>query len=451
MPNLDIFGGKPLSAYHNNGVARRSTTTAASSNFIKEFRTGSKESMIAAFNILNTQGLERSALLSTLSSAWNKVVYNLFKAKVVKKEGANGKKGTFTLTKRFVTRKGVRKDLNTVEYFRARHPKLFKIYIESFNQYLNMSPAQGGVVVKYSPENPGQLIDNKFEIQHYKKFNRYSLPQMQNILRFLKDAHYDSVRDLAIAATSGNSGLSKNRAQSGGLYAPIGNTNYSVMTLYAMFKKLAKTNPGHPAYGTLSRAFSGVPVVSPIKIKGRGMGVAEKEAERKRHHNEKVVFKRALSSMVGKLDNVASEVSRAMDTASSNRNTALSHKKEATAQRFAQMVSQLGVNTVYQKGVFNSLNPEDRKFANGVVLSVRKRFNPEGKTLGSISQDVNTNALKVRGTRARDAVRTIKATRRGVPAQGGSLSSSRLSSMSSSSLSSSRDDFSRDDSEFSFY
>jgi hypothetical protein len=452
MPKLDIFGGKPLSAYHNTGVARRSTTTDASANFIREFRTGSKDSMIQAFNTMGLQGVEKSSVLSTLSNAWNKVVYSLFKAKTAKKDVGGGKKVVVEVRKNFVSRKGARQSLNTVAYFRARHPKLFRIYVESFNTYLNMSPAQGGVVVSYNPENPGDLVSNKFAIEHYKKFNKYSLTQMQNILRFLKDAHYDKVRDLAVKATNPSKGLGLNRAQSGPLYAPIGGTGYSVMTLYAMFKKLGKSNPGHPAYRVLSSAFSDVPTVAPIKIKGRGMGAAEKDAERARHASEKKSLKSALSRKAGQLDAVAGQVQQAMATANANRSRASSAKKEATAQRFAQIVRQVGADIQYARGVFDRLSPEDKKFANGVVLSVRKRFGARinSSTLGVISNDVSANALRQSGApAARHAkLSAIKAARRRT---GGSLSSSRLSSMGSSSFSSSRDDFSRDESDFSFY
>ena len=470
MSKYDIFGGKPLSAYYADGVSRRSSTTNATAAFLAAFRNpnGGKEAAIAAFapirayirsskdQRVSPQQTELKSVVATLSNAWNKVVYNFFHAKrtkVTKMVGGVEKKFVVEISKKH---KG--KDLNTVQYFRARHPKLFKLYLQSFKQYLAGSPSEGGVVVKNDPHSVGNkgIVNTQYGIVHYKKIGHYNDQQLDNIIRFLKDAHYDKLANLAHTATTGK--LATNRGNDA-LYGKVGGTRYSVMTLYAMFRKLSKkankSATENQVLATLSQLFAGVTPFAKTPIRGRDLSVQNKQRIAQEDKDRHAQFKVDLNEVAkdANLQQVAEEVQAQMDQVATNRAGRSASKKNASYQRFLQVVAGIPDNASYEalKQQVKNRNPEDSKFLNGYLLALR-RVSGLGKdafnasTLGDFKgfADGNKNVVSRRNVARRQTLAT-----RGVPRFGGSLSSSRLSSMNSSSLSS-RSASSFDDTEFTF-
>lgn len=476
MSKYDIFGGKPISAYHADGVSRRSTTTALTAGFVKAFRDprASKEQAVSAFGPIlayirggaksaqGEQQTELKSVVATLSNAWNKVVYNFFHAKQAKKVVMVG--GVEKKMKVEVRKMHKNNSLNTVEYFRARHPKLFKSYLKSFKQFLSGTPSEGGVVVSNDTSSVGKkgLVNRQYGIVHYKKLGHYNDNQIYNIIRFLKDAHYDSMSHLADRATTGK--LAQNRSNNV-LYAKVAGTRYSVMTLYAMFRKLSKksgkTTIENEVHSELSRLFAGVTPFAKTPIRGRDYSRENKdrivEQDKQRHKQ----FKADLTSVGNNanLDGVAMRVAVLIDQVATSRARQRQNNKGASYERFMQIVDGMSDNTSYsqlKQSVKDDRSPEDSKFLNGYLLALRRRspyskeeFNQQNlgyfKRVGAESgRDNLTNNQLPR----RNIDRRVKLAQRGVP-RGGSLSSSRLSSMSSSSLSS-RNASSFDDSEFTF-
>jgi len=176
-----------------------------------------KKSVNVGYNRGSTENKVKSYLNGVFTGAWKRVVNHFFVIKQVKESNDDGF-GSHTKTKVFLytDRKGKTHTLNSIEYFKKKHPRLYKRYLETFHVL-----KQGGVV----SESDGQL-----GFVQRSKFEKYSSDEKTAILAFLSYAHY--------GGKTGNvsTGLTTNRGDN----QRYGDSRQRILGALATVRKLAK-------------------------------------------------------------------------------------------------------------------------------------------------------------------------------------------------------------------
>jgi hypothetical protein len=230
----DIFGGKPLSKRPNFEGARtpgRKVLTEESvadlvaamrkppSNLSSWNAHGSK--LLSAYQATQAaEGQVKSYTNGVLTGAWKRVINHFFVVKQVKV-----REGDFTTFKHekvynYTDRSGKSHKLNSIEYFKKKHPRLYKRYLDTFEVL-----KKGGVVA----DHQGQLA-----FVQKSKFENYSQDEQKAILAFLSYAHYN-VRP---ASSKSSAALAANRTSN--RYGPGGQFRSEYLTALAQARKLSK-------------------------------------------------------------------------------------------------------------------------------------------------------------------------------------------------------------------
>jgi hypothetical protein len=274
----DIFGGKPLSRSSYTGAFNDPTVAQLIQSMQNPRGSPSShgQSVLSAYHTAQSKGgAVKSYTNGVLTGAWKRVVYHFFVNKQVKVAGDDGYSSTkVDKVYHFRDRKGASKSLNSIAYFKARHPKLYSRYMKFFPVL-----QQGGVVFN---------VNGQLGFVQRSKFNRYSAAEQAAILGFLSFAHYSNKGNPRSTAA-----LARNRADS--RYGP---ERQRVLTALAQARKLYKA--GKLNVSTLPRVsgngVSTQDVVdgSRLKVSYRGLSAAEKTARQ----NEVKAMKKSIVQLL---------------------------------------------------------------------------------------------------------------------------------------------------------
>ena len=248
----DIFGGKPLSKRPSfQGAKTRPRiilTEAAVENLVEAMRQPPKNfsnwsshgsRLLDAYDETQTAGGEiKSYTNGVMTGAWKRVINHFFVVKQVKTR--EGDFSTFSTQKvyEYTDRNGKLHRLNSIEYFKKKHPRLYKRYLECFEIL-----KKGGVVADHN----GQLA-----FVQKSKFERYSDEEKKAILAFLSFAHYN-VRPASIRSSAA---LAANRTSN-----RYGGNRDGILKALASIRKLSKNGKISAADRTQIAGIVGVDVV----------------------------------------------------------------------------------------------------------------------------------------------------------------------------------------------
>lgn len=357
----DIFGGKPFSSEGRPNVAAlvqlmknpKGSPASHGQNILSAYESTQR-----------ADGKQKSYTNGVLTGAWKRVVNHFFVPKTTKTVGDDGVTSIKSVkVYHYRNRKGVSQSLNSIAYFKARHPKLY-------NRYMKFFPVlkQGGVVFS---------VDGQLGFVQRSKFNRYSDSEKAHILGFLSFAHYSDKGDPRSAAA-----LRTNRDS-----ARYGGDRRGVLTALAQARKLYKAGKLNvaslPKVSANGVSTQDVVDGSRFKVSYKGLSAAEK----KTRENEVKAMKSALVDLLVKNPNLVAAIrqqSEARKQATQAKRDAAKGSRLQAAIRFVEAnLTSAALNASSLAGndtIFNNPNAlsysqktQIRKLANAIKLRAAAR------------------------------------------------------------------------------